>query len=114
MTAHRLEPDRDARIATLTRQGMSAAQIAVRVGVTKRTVQRARNRTGTTRPHGHRMTPEQITRAGELLADGCSFKEVGDSLGFDGVTIAYHFPGRGWTKSQASKFAADIRRMTTR
>ena len=109
-----LDPERDERIATLTRQGMSAPQIAVRVGVTPRTVQRARARTGTARPYGHRMTPEQITRAGELLADGCSFKEVGDSLGFCGWTIARHFPGRGWTESQAGKFAADIRRMTTR
>lgn len=112
MTAHRLEPDRDARIATLTRQGMSAAQIAVRVGVTKRTVCRARRRTGTSLGEAQvPMSPEETRRVESLLDDGCSLAEALRTIGRAGTgSIRRRFAGRAWTKQQIAAHAALIRK----
>jgi IS30 family transposase len=86
---------RDKRIAELTREGYSGTQIARRVGVTHRTVQRARVRTGVAQPFcGIPLTPEEIRLAESLLDDGASYCEVGRTLGRSMETIRRRFRGR--------------------
>lgn len=97
-----MKADRLERVKHMTAEGMSASLIAERLGVTKRSVQRYRRESGCARPYAHRMTTEDIATAGRMLEDGCSYEEVGRTLGFHGHSIAYHLPGRGWTHAQHS------------
>lgn len=93
-------PERDERIAELTRSGHTAAEIAARLNITARTVVRARIRTGTARRSPARFTEAEIRLAEQLLADGASFSEVGRTLHRFSAVIANRFPGRStWTHS---------------
>lgn len=100
---------RDARIAELTLAGYSAAEIATQIGITARTVVRARSRTGASRPcnHNNYMTPAEMARAEALLDDGASLSEVARTLGRSTVTLSKWFPGRGWPRGSG----VELRRM---
>lgn len=86
------QPHADERIAELTRQGLSARQIADRVGMTTRTVCRARRRMGLSKPIAPRMSPAELTLAQSLLDDGASIEETARTLGRAHATITHHFP----------------------
>lgn len=98
----------DESVAELTRQGLSTRQIAERLGVSHRTVTRARRHTGTSlgpaecRP---RYTPEFLAKVDQHLTDGWSLVEIARTYGVGEQNIGKHFPGRGWTKEQASELA---------
>lgn len=98
MTASMRCAVRDERIIELTRDGWKAHEIAVELGITARTVQRARARAGIARPAGRPMTADDLRIAAALLNDGASFGEVGRTLGRDLMTIRKYFPGRGWPR----------------
>ncbi|OBJ10742.1 helix-turn-helix domain-containing protein, partial [Mycobacterium sp. 1465703.0] len=87
---------RDKRIAELTAQELSASTIAKLVGVSTRTVVRARGRAGVAKPFSgaNRMTADEQRRAAALLDDGASYGEVARTLGRSPDTIMKHFPGR--------------------
>lgn len=105
-----LVQDRRAQVVEMTRLGLSASQISVRVGITERSVQRHRAAAGIAkRQWADRLTPAELARADELLSDGCSFAEVGRTLGRDTRTIRHNFPGRGWTKEQTFEFLTAVR-----
>ena len=97
-------------VAELTRQGLTAPVIAERLGITRRTVQRARVRGGVSQPCppnvGKRYTTEFMATIDRLLSEGWSYKEIARTYGASEGVIAKHFPGRGWTKDQASELAA--------
>src|SRR5690606_9276142 len=95
-------------IARLTRAGVSAPQIATRLGCTTRTVTRVRAELGLTqsmpanacRP----ISAARLARAQELLDDGASFTEVGRTLGVSFGTLRKHFPGRQWSADEVRDF----------
>lgn len=49
------------------------------------------------------------SRAAELLADGCSYREVARTLGCHHTTVIDHLPDRGWTRQQVSEWAIGCR-----
>ncbi|MGQ9348911.1 helix-turn-helix domain-containing protein [Mycolicibacterium gilvum] len=116
--SHKRNPDYQAliqerceRVAAMTRAGYTASQIAVILRITERTVQRYRVRTGCSQPAPLPLTPEEITRAEELLEDGCSLSEVARTIGRSHDAVVRRFQGRGWTRQQRAEFLHMVRRM---
>jgi DNA invertase Pin-like site-specific DNA recombinase len=112
MTGSRPEPERWARVAELTRQGLSAAMIAEMLKVTKRTVVRDRDKAGVIRPQwgGHPgMSPCELERARSMLEDGCSISEVARTLDRSYEAVRRRFPEYVWTQQQVSEHALSIR-----
>jgi IS30 family transposase len=97
---------RHASIAALTRAGYTAPQIAEALGITTRTVQRARVRTGVAKPFcGIPLSEDEKQRAAEMLDDGASYKEVGRTLGRADTAIGRHFPGRSeWQRGSGHRY----------
>lgn len=104
-------PDRDERIAELTRAKRTTAEIAAIVGVTTRTVARARNRTGTAQTRNPLLTADELAHTERLLDDGASYVEVARTIGRSPRAIRDAFPGRGWTRAQMAEHIAVARRM---
>jgi len=97
--------ERQARVAELTRQGLSAPQIAEIVGITERTVVRDRSAVGCAQPYvSNPLSEEQRCRAEELLNDGCSIAEVARTIGRSPSAVKRAFPGRGWTRAQVYEY----------
>lgn len=44
-----------------------------------------------------------------MLNDGCSYREIGRTIGISHRTIRDAYPGRGWTYRQAGQFRAATR-----
>lgn len=101
--------ERDERIAELTRQHYTAEEIARMVGVTARSVVRARARTGVTRPKAPLLTDSERERIEKLLDDGASYNEVARTVGRNLSCIRYNFPDRGWTAAQGTEFRTLLR-----
>jgi DNA invertase Pin-like site-specific DNA recombinase len=99
------------RVAQSSREGMTGEDIAARLGVTRRSVQRYRVRAGVSGPAPIPLTPQQIARAAQLLDDGCSICETARTIGCSEGTIARRFPGRGWTKEQVRAHISEVRRL---
>lgn len=100
-----LEYRRDA-VARLTQAGCSATEIAVRLGVTRRTVQRHREITGASRDRDlyPPMTASELAIARALLEDGASYGEVARTLHRGACTIGRHFPGYGWSVGSGGEY----------
>jgi IS30 family transposase len=98
------------RVAQWTRAGVSIAEIAARLNITERSVQRYRRRAGVSLPAGERLTADELARAEQLLDDGCSGNEVARTIGRSDTTIRRHFPGRGWTPEQTYEHIAGVQR----
>lgn len=99
-------PDRYRRILELCGQGVSTRVIAEALKVHERTVQRVRRDYGTSGLQMHRFTPEEVARIEAMLDDGCSYSEIGRTVGRHERTISNRWPGRGWTKEQAAELKA--------
>jgi transposase-like protein len=98
----------DADILELIEQGLNARQIAKRMGICTQTVYRSRLRQGLAERHAHkanRYTPEFLAQAERHLDDGWSIKEIARTYGVNQDRLGKHFPGRGWTKTQAAELA---------
>jgi DNA invertase Pin-like site-specific DNA recombinase len=118
--AARKRAQRDADIETLLRLGrMTHVQIARRMDVSVKTVERVKRDIGmirggvraTSRPP---LTDEQRARAQAMLADGCSQAEVARTLGASRDQIRHAFKGQGWTAEQktAAEHDTGIRKYT--
>lgn len=103
------------RVVELTRQGYSAPAIAGFLGITKRSVVRIRAHMGIAKPpSGPPLSDAEKVRAGELLADGCSYSDVGRTLGRTPNSIRRHFPGMGWEREQCGQLAFMTRKANVR
>lgn len=107
----RLAPEREEQIVEWTRQGLTAKVIAERLGITERTVVRARARLGISQTVAAPMTAGELDRARQMVADGCSCADIGRTLGRADMTIARHFPEAVWTPKQVAEASAFGRRM---
>ncbi|MEV7768308.1 helix-turn-helix domain-containing protein [Microbacterium sp. NPDC086615] len=89
--------------------GMSASEIATRLGVTPRTVGRWRAELGIVlRPRNRPITEDEKARALAMLQDGASYKEVGRTIGRCRRHLAHVLPGYGWTQEEKGRFGALI------
>ncbi|AWN04252.1 DNA binding protein [Gordonia phage Sour] len=98
MTTEGMWAERAEAVARMTRQGMSAREIAVRLGVTQRSVQRDRARMGLTTPPT-RVSEEQYQRAYELLCEGSGYKEAAATVGCTPAALRERYPGMAMEKS---------------
>ncbi|UXA19498.1 helix-turn-helix domain-containing protein [Mycobacterium sp. SMC-4] len=99
------------RIVELTRNGCSAREIASILGITRRTVVRVREATGTSQPvAGVPLTADQVRQAERLLDDGCSISEAARTIGCSYHTLHRRFPDRVWTREQCVEHAAMLMR----
>lgn len=102
------------RAIELTRLGFTAGEISAQLGITKRQVARIRAKAGIAQQKAPLLTSEELRTAVELLDSGCSYSEVGRTLGRSESAIARHFPGRGWEKGEGARLAAFRRWMLYR
>lgn len=102
--------ERRRAIKTMTQQGRTAHEISTALGITQRSVERARHQMGITRPRPNPITPEEINRVAQLLQDGTSLKEAAETIGRSRESMRRHFPGQSWTRQQAVEWATVTRR----
>lgn len=93
-----MHPDTVARrekIVLLADEGRSATEIAAVLGITARSVLRHLDDLGRPQNRAHPWTAHELGLAAALLADGCSYAEVGRTLGCPYSVVQHRFPGRG-------------------
>lgn len=95
--------ERREHVARLTRAGHSAAEIAVRLNITPRTVQRDRRATGTAQDPPPPMSDREHSIAARLAADGASASEIARTIGRDPKTVLHHYPHAAWTREQQNE-----------
>ena len=103
---------REERVETIrvrTLAGESAEEIAVRLGISSRTVTRHRSRLGIARAVPPRLTDEQLQRAQSLIEDGCSIAEVARTVGCSHFAISRRFPDAAWSRAQCAEWMALMR-----
>ena len=98
-------------IVTLTRRGCTAREIADRLRISTRSVQRVRVAAGCAETRAPLLTVSEILAARELLEDGASYYEAGRTIGRCGTTIARNIPGFKFDKQQTALAAALGRKM---
>ncbi|WBF79021.1 helix-turn-helix DNA binding domain protein [Arthrobacter phage Bolt007] len=91
------------RIRDLLAAGLSATEIARRVGVHPRTVLRAKHEAGIPVREYVRRTigPEDLALIESCLVEGWSFNEIERTHGYTHGTLAKYFPGRGMDPREA-------------
>lgn len=97
------------RVANLTLDGRTVADIAATLGVTPRTVERDRTALGLVKPKPPRLDDAEIATAATLLDEGCSYEEVGRTLGRSARHLQRRLPGHSWTKEQVGQWAMFMR-----
>jgi DNA-binding CsgD family transcriptional regulator len=99
----------------LVGEGRTAREIAEALGVTTRTVLRYKQDFGLTRfSRPPVVMPEGWEdRAVVLFAEGYSQSAVAEITGVHVGTVARHFPGKGWSRSESGRYARQIRVLNT-
>src|SRR6267142_4426110 len=77
----------------LSQQGMTITQIADKVGVTRRTVQRHRAAMGIQQTV-RRITVEEHLRIEDMLTDGCPVREIARTFGLSADYLYQRYRGR--------------------
>ncbi|CPT94419.1 Transposase and inactivated derivatives%2C IS30 family [Mycobacteroides abscessus] len=102
--------ERVARVATLSRGGYTDQEIAVKLGVSDRTVLRDRKAAGLpVTPTPAPLTEEERATALRLLEDGANYREVARTIGRGRTTIKRAFPGYSWTQAQKFEYRMALR-----
>lgn len=102
---------------SLSDSGVSVPEMASRLGVSKKTVQRWRRETGRTpqpvSPYaGYPVSPDRLAAAERLLEDGAPVIEVVRTLGMHERTVRAHFPHRvRWSQSDAGRHSSVLRKL---
>lgn len=96
--------ERRAVVRELAQEGLTIREMAARLGVTPRTIERDKWELGITREYRGPLTPAECHRAQAMLDDHESLAEVARTLGRCVQTISERFPGRGWTPHQVGEF----------
>lgn len=96
--------DRDEALRLWTESQLAPSEIARRMGVQTRTIQRLLAPHRNIEPY-RQMSPEDLTKAEAMLKERVGYREVAATLGFDQKTIAEHFPGMGLTRKESGERA---------
>lgn len=104
------------QVAELTRVGLSARQIAERLGCSKRTVTRWRRvllieSGGVPGESVAAGVNDRLAEAARLIADGAPQREVARTLHIHHRTLRREFPGTAWDRSQIGEFARLSRKL---
>lgn len=102
--------ERREKVVTMTRAGMSAAEIALHLGIAQRSVVRIRKRCGIAKPKPPPLTAEELAVAKALLEDGASRAEAARSIGRNQSAIEHAFPGWCWTRAQQDEYLSYVRK----
>lgn len=89
----------------LARLGHTAAQIAVRTGMSTRQVSRIRVRNGITKPNPYVKHQPDWALIGKLLDDGWSFREIERTHHIAQKTLYKRFPGRAWSREDVGRYS---------
>lgn len=98
--------ERRAQIVNLTALEFTAAEIAARLGITPRTVTRARRAAGIAQQKPPPMSDDEKRAAQRLLDDGASYHDVANTLGRAADTIKRNLPGYTWDRGRCAEAAA--------
>lgn len=101
--------ERRNRVVIMTRAGMPAPEIATRLGITTRSVQRIRRACGISQPVPAPLSDEELATAKALFDDGASRLEVARTIGRNTSAVERAFPGRCWTPTEQNEYLAHIR-----
>lgn len=101
----------DREIAEMTQRGMTAGEISDQLNISKRTVERARDRVDMVKPRSRRLTTEELSTAKGMLEDGASYAEVARTLGRNRGAIARNLPGYEWTREQQLEYMTMCRHL---
>lgn len=97
------------KISHYSKIGLTVEAIARRTGVSTRTVERYRKHSGTWAGPRKKITPEEISRAKEMLEEGINYSEVARTLGRSARAIRAHLPGYSWPLVECSRLGAAVR-----
>jgi DNA-binding CsgD family transcriptional regulator len=98
--------DRRRRVAQMFAEGHTAPYIAVTLNVCLKTVYRDRKELKLSNPKAPPLTAQELTRAREMLSEGCNYAEVARTLGRAARTLRIHFPGYELNRTQVAELAA--------
>lgn len=102
------------RVERLTRNGLTANEIAVQLRVTQRTVVRDRRARGVSLAGpADRMRPDEIEQAIALLDDGCSYFDVSNTIGRSFQAVKRNCPGYELSKAERAKRSAFGRQLAS-
>ncbi|SKX80610.1 Transposase and inactivated derivatives, IS30 family [Mycobacteroides abscessus subsp. bolletii] len=102
--------ERVTRVAALSRGGYTDQEIAVRLGVSDRTVLRDRKAAGLTiATTAVPLSDTERATALRLLEDGANYQEVARTIGRGRTTIKRAFPGYSWTQAQKFEYHMALR-----
>ena len=96
-------------IVEWTRAGLTAPQIADRLGISDRTVVRVRRARGISQRTA-RYTDAEVAQIVALLERGASYREVARTTGHAPDHIARRWPGYGWRPDDCGRIAGLWRR----
>lgn len=95
-------------IESLVKDGLTATQIALRLGERRATISAIIGKLGLAKP-ARRFTDIEIDMMFEMLEDGASYREVARTLNTRTATVMSKFPGYGWTPQQSGEFGMMMR-----
>lgn len=99
----------DEQVRRLTLEGLSAPEIAARLGITPRSVARARVRARVAAAAPVPLTEDTLRAVRAMLEDGASHLEISRTLPISRKSLSRHFPGTAWSARHASDLASFIR-----
>lgn len=102
-----------ARYAEIHDPDLTVQDAAKRLGVTPRSIQRARAALGISRPNprARPISPELHARIGQMVEDGCSIREIERTLGTTWQTVTRYYPGSAWSWQDVGRYAATVRKL---
>lgn len=86
--------ERERMVRKRTMQGRSLPQIAAELGITERSVSRIRERIKISAVKPEPLTAAERAKIEDMLDDGCSYREIGRTLGRSENTIWANYPNR--------------------
>lgn len=100
-------------IVELDSQGLTAREIAERLGISTRTVNRVRVETGHQQGPGcrSRYTPEFIAKVEKHLEEGWSITDIARTYDVNQKHLTRRFKGRGWTRQQCAEFGSLVKKL---
>ncbi|UKH48343.1 helix-turn-helix DNA binding domain protein [Arthrobacter phage Lilmac1015] len=101
-----------AEVRELLATGLTAVEVARRLGTTPRTILRAKADLGLPRKSYARsggLSDEDHARIRECLDAGWSFNELGRTYGYTHATLSRYYPGRGMDPQEAASLGLLMR-----
>lgn len=110
--AKQIDANVEAQILIFASRGYTQEEIADRLGISTRSVQRHsrkyRTVTGQTRRNTNGWSEDDLDYAKELLEDGASYRDVAETTGISKTTLRTRFPGLGFSFEDTARLATTL------